>query len=210
VGVAQTLASSLGPGWHDVLETLQNANYLLSMARKPNARRTTSGQPPQHHHWLGPIFAGWGPTRGSADLDTETIQAAVTTLFERSRELNDEAFTIFITALCKLSSEMIGMNPVVDLTKSPTTPTGLLSPGADSGRRRTSGINISQSIKSGERSFGLSKLRAVAVLNLPRLIASDPSVGWTEVTQHLLKVARHVSAPSAIRLQASETLSELL
>ncbi|WOO78809.1 Protein MON2 [Vanrija pseudolonga] len=213
VGVAQTLASSLGPGWHDVLETLQNANYLLSMARKPNARRTTSGQPPP----TPPPGSGRSSQDGNTvrpealqDLDTETIQAAVTALFERSRELDDEAFTIFITALCKLSSEMIGMNPVVDLTKSPTTPAGLLSPGADSGRRRTSGINISQSIKSGERSFGLSKLRAVAVLNLPRLIASDPSVGWTEVTQHLLKVARHVSAPSAIRLQASETLSELL
>lgn len=202
ITVAQLLASSLGPGWHDVLETLQNANYLLSM-RKPTKRPTSAAvtTPPGGSGRSSADIPGPKPD-ALKDLDGENIQNAVGVLFDRSVELDDEAFTVFITALCRLSAEMIGMDVGVDLTET----LGV----AQDNRRRTSGITVSTSIKSGERSFGLSKLRLVAVLNLGRLVAQDPMAGWTAVTQHLLAVSRHVTAPSAIRLQASDTLDEIL
>jgi hypothetical protein len=206
ISVAQTLGGSIGPAWHDVLETLQNANYLLTSApRGPQPRRPTPSTPQSPSGRSSGEFAGPRPEM-LQDLDNDHIQAAVNTLFEQSRDLDDEAFSTFITALCRLSAEMIGMDSVVDLSTPP--PSGL-SPAIE-GRRRTSGLNVSGNIKSGERSFGLAKLRAVAVLNLQRLVNRDPSVGWSAVMHHLLSVARHISAPSTIRIQASDTLSELL
>lgn len=212
IAVARLLAGIIGPAWHDVLETLQNANYLLaSSSRVPQTKRNVSGLPPvPSSPSLGRDSGEFTAPRPELlqDLDTDSIKSAMNSFFDSSAELDDKAFTVFITALCRLSAEMIGMETVVDLTHSPTT---ALSPTLDkSAGRRTSGINVSHSIKTGERSFGLSKLRTVSVLNLERLVGQDPSVGWTVVTQHLLEVARHVSAASVIRLQASETLSELL
>ncbi|KAL7422319.1 Endocytosis and vacuole integrity protein [Cryptotrichosporon argae] len=220
ITVAQTLASSLGPAWHDVLETVQNANYLLLSVRRQPARRPTVASPQIVQGSSGRTSGEYPAAKPDVlqDLDSDAIQNAIGALFERSKEMDPEAFTTFVTALCRLSAEMIGLdvnNPlVVDITEgnTPTSPNFSLpfSPPIFGGQRRTSGIHISQSIKSGERSFGLSKLRMVAVLNLSRMITAPPELGWGVVTQHLLAVARHVTAAQAIRLQAAETLAEVL
>ncbi|ORY29654.1 guanine nucleotide exchange factor in Golgi transport N-terminal-domain-containing protein [Naematelia encephala] len=216
--VARLLAGSLGQAWHDVLEVLQNANFLLATKRKELPRRSTMQSP---RHVSSPSkdrqHGETEETRPDAlsDLDTDSIQAAINSLFDGTRDLSDEAFNIFISALTRLSSEMIGLDTVgsavVDISEpaTPPTPSKLFSP-SDSTRRRTSGLNISHSIKSGERSYSLTKLRVVSILNLSRLVTRDPQVGWTAITTHLLAVARHISAPSTIRIQASDALGELL
>ncbi|WVF67919.1 hypothetical protein IAT40_002681 [Kwoniella sp. CBS 6097] len=224
VNAARVLGPSLGTAWHDVLEILQNANFMLAMRKPVMARRPTQpgGSPniPMPPGTPRPA----GETSESKpemlqDLDGESIQLLINALFDSSRDLPDEAFTTFITALCQLSSEMIGTNApnvFIDLSDHnnhmsvPSTPTMALSPSQDGQRRRTSGINISHSIKSGERSFSLTKLRVVTTLNLNRLITGNPELGWTVVTQHLLSVARHLTAPSTIRIQASDALGEVL
>ncbi|WVW80931.1 hypothetical protein I302_102922 [Kwoniella bestiolae CBS 10118] len=221
VNTARVLGPSLGKAWHDVLEILQNANFLLA-ARKPSMGRrpTVPGGSPGNLMSPGtPRPAGEIPENKHdilQDLDPESIQLLMNALFDSSRDLPDGAFTTFVTALCQLSSEMIGMgasNPMLsDLSdySAPPTPNMALSPSQDPQRRRTSGINISHSIKSGERSFSLTKLRVVSTINLNRIITQEPEVGWTVVTQHLLAVARHLTAPATIRIQASDTLGELL
>jgi len=218
---ARILATSLGDAWHDVLETLQNASFMLG-AKKPAlaSRRSIVASSPQ---------IGFSPTKGrnssdlgSAenrpdvfdDLDTESIQSAINILFDGLRDLDDKAFTTFVEALCQLSAEMIGMGGIMTTGEgtnngsNPPSPSVILSPGDST--RRASGINISNSIKSGERSFSLNKLRFVAVTNLPRLVNSETNTGWEVITKHLLAIARHPTAPSVIRMQASDTLQELL
>ncbi|WVQ95482.1 hypothetical protein IAU59_002579 [Kwoniella sp. CBS 9459] len=224
VNTARVLGPSLGKAWHDVLEILQNANFMLAMKKPMMGRRPTQpgGSPNM------PMSPGTPRPAGDSaelkpemlqDLDGESIQLLINALFDSSRDLPDEAFTTFVTALCQLSAEMIGTNApnlFVDLNENshhvsvPSTPTMALSPSQDGQRRRTSGINISHSIKSGERSFSLTKLRIVTTLNLNRLITGDPELGWAVVTQHLLSVARHLTAPSTIRIQASDALGEVL
>lgn len=219
ITVARTLAASLGPAWHDILEALQNANFILSTSkqRPPSSRRPivaspSIGHPPSPS--LGRVSEDGRDTRPRAfeDIDVDAIHTAINALFDSSRDLEDEAFTTFVGALCQLSSEMIGPTAasIPDTPQTPTTP-GLLSPQMpELTRRRTSGINVAQTIKSDERSFSLTKLRIVAYLNLQRLVSRDPEVGWIVITQHLLSVARHPTAATNIRLQASESLSELL
>jgi hypothetical protein len=218
VTTARVLAGSLGEAWHDVLEVLQNANFLLGAKKANMPRRPTVQSPP-----LGSTPAKSRPSIDSSDgrpetfndLDVDSIQSAINVLFDGTKELDDKAFATFVAALCQLSSEMIGLNAFIqsigDHTgpPSPMSPTMMFSPG-DNSRRRTSGLNISHSIKSGERSFSLTKLRVVATINLPRIANCHPEIGWDVITQHLLSVARHVTAPATIRMQASDTLGELL
>ncbi|OXM81823.1 hypothetical protein C364_00796 [Cryptococcus neoformans Bt63] len=219
VNTARVLGSTLGNAWHDVLEILQNANFMLATRQSSHARKLTSGEPPRRTVQQTPT-AELPETKPGIlqDLDPESIQVLINSLFDSSKDLPDEAFTTFITALCHLSSEMIGMEsvsppPAAEIASEvsiPSTGAALLSPSHDSNRRRTSGLNLSQSIKSGERSFSLTKLKVVSSLNLNRIVTNEPEVGWTAITQHLLAVARHLTAPFTIRIQASDTLGELL
>lgn len=215
---ARILASTLGDSWHDVLEVLQNANFMLG-AKKPNMPRRPTLASPQ----LGSTATmGRQSIEGSEqsrpevfdELDVESIQSAINLLFDGTRDLSDSAFTTFILALCRLSSEMIGVSDrptnSTDVPSNTLMSPGPRSPTVEAVRRRSSGINISNSIKSGERSYSLGKIRIVAMLNLGRIVNSDPSIGWTTVTHHLLAVARHHTAPSTIRIQASDTLADLL
>lgn len=250
------LARSLDErSWQEVLETLQNANYMLGAAGSAAARKASLGRrgtqqmlSPQIGNSpvkrkvsesaasvAGDSHAGseGGETRPEVfdDLDVESIQSLIAVLFDGTRDLEDSALAAFVGALCRLSEEMIGTDSgwtqsqsghgrpsvsvdhgdnIVDLTDPPMSPApSLLSPSGDV-KRRASGLNISNNLKSGDRSFSLQKLRLVATLNLARLVNSAPEIGWKPITTHLLAVARHVSAPSTLRLQASDALSELL
>ncbi|KAK4688854.1 hypothetical protein P7C73_g1265, partial [Tremellales sp. Uapishka_1] len=214
IATATILQDSLDEAWHDVLEALQNANYMLA-GKKVNMTRRPTASSSQILNTPGRLRSPNEPVEAKPeifqDLDADTILAAINTLFDNSKKLEDDAFTTFLTAVCRLSSEMIGIDNQIE-PEHPLSPSssGILSPSADTHRRRTSGINISHNMKSGERSFGLSKLKVVASINLSRLVSRDPETGWTIITQHLLAVARHLTAPTTIRIQASETLSELL
>lgn len=61
-----------------------------------------------------------------------------------------------------------------------------------------------------EKSFGISKLGVVSLLNVHRLIYRDSSVGWDIVTSHLLHVQHYTVAPAATRLQAADVLDQIL
>ena len=219
VTATRLLAPDLGGAWYDVLEILQNANFMLAVRRPNLTRRSTAAQSQIGSSPIKGESTPHLPPQGESrprvfeGLDVESIQATINGLFDSSKELDDSAFTIFVSALCRLSSEMIGMDAnntiVVDLSEAPSTPSLTFSP-SDGTRRRTSGINISHSIKSGERSFSLTKLRAVTMLNLSRIVSCDPAVGWSIISQHLLAVSRHLTAPATIRMQASDALGELL
>lgn len=193
IGTARQMANSLGAAWHDVLEVMQNANFMLARRAKRSAVPPGSSPRP---------LASLPEEPRSHLIDSEDVHLAINAFFDSSSELDDGAFAAFLSALCQLSLEMVGEQHLTP----PMTPKSPMSPSVDM-RRRASGLAISTSMKSGERSFSLGKLRVVGLLNLQRIIA-EPS--WTTITQHLLSLARHATAPSTIRLQASDTLGELL
>jgi len=273
ITTTRILAGSLDErAWHEILETLQNANYMLGAAGTAAAKKPGMGRRGTHALMSpqvggspgkrrvseagtsvasgaggdgGPIGVDGGDQRPAVfdDLDAESIQSMMAVLFDGTRDLEDAAFGGFVAALCRLSDEMIGgadglygshgvfgtpslqhlgLNArssksidhgqnVIDLTDPPTSPSpsALLSPTGDA-KRRVSGLNLSNSIRSGDRLFSLQKLRLVASLNLFRLVNRSPVIGWAPITAHLLAVARHATAPTTLRLQASETISELL
>ncbi|KAI0824392.1 hypothetical protein BC628DRAFT_1379334 [Trametes gibbosa] len=232
VASALFLAGSLGESWFDILEALQNADYVLTMkgARSSANKRNTvgpglppsrsvstsgaspqiassaSGQPPQAPQSRHPLLA---------DLDPESLQHAIQRLFDASKNLDDDAFCDFVKALCKLSAEMIGMQSEgADLvtgneSSEELASSATLSPPVDSAhRRRVSGIHLPRTLRTGD--FGVSKLGGVAMLNIHRLIYRMPNIAWDPITVHLLSVVRHSHAPPTIRTQAARVLDDIL
>ncbi|KAL7278295.1 hypothetical protein ACG7TL_008271 [Trametes sanguinea] len=236
VASALFLAGSLGESWFDILEALQNADYVLTMkgARQPASKRNTIGPgagslPPSRSvsaSGPGQQLATPGAGQSSAtpqakhpllaDLDPDSLQHAIQRLFDASKNLEDYAFRDFVNALCKLSAAMIGMQSESGETLTAenestdelaTSPT--LSPPVESAhRRRVSGIHLPRTLRTGD--FGISKLGGVAMLNIHRLIYRSPDVAWDPITGHLLSVVRHPHAPPTIRTQAARVLDDIL
>ncbi|KAI5999270.1 hypothetical protein EDD15DRAFT_2508632 [Pisolithus albus] len=219
ISSALFLAGSLGESWYSILEAVQNADYVLTLkgSQLPSSRRnstvpgaagTTSrsakvpSQSPRH-----PLLV---------DTDPESIQLAIQRLFEASKNLEDSAFQDFVRALCRLSSEMVGMQSDTNdgVTGESEGPEELLNPGGLSPRvglahrRRVSGIHLPRTLRSGD--FGIERLGVVAMLNIHRLIYRPPEIAWDPMSTHLLSIISLVSAPPAIRVQAARVLDECL
>ncbi|KAF5319150.1 hypothetical protein D9619_008506 [Psilocybe cf. subviscida] len=238
LGCSLFLAGSLGESWYPVLEALQNADGVLSMMAKTggghgiNKKAMFGGG----SGISGPSGSSNAPTARSVsmtgtssnssavssgprhplltDLDVPTMQLSIQRLFDSSKNLEDSAYKDFINALCKLSSEMVGMQsaeivPVNDVDDDGVT---MLAPNRSQetfvNRRRVSGIQIPRNMRAGD--FGISKLGGVSMLNIHRLIYRSPDIAWNTTTSHLLLIIRLGFAPQAIRIQAAKVLDEIL
>ncbi|EFP90450.2 uncharacterized protein PGTG_16037 [Puccinia graminis f. sp. tritici CRL 75-36-700-3] len=189
LSVAQYLSGVLGSSWYTVFETLQNADYVIAAKLK---KRTTlpSSQTPNH---------------SSNTSDESVIQANIQKLFDCSRNLDSSAFSSFVTALCRLSSETVGLPPEHGGTATITPKTSTFD-----SRRKASGIPTLRNYRQNERSFAVAKLGSVALLNIRRLVLSESEIAWTPITSHLLAVQRYPEAPSNIRLQAADVFDRII
>ncbi|KAF9484605.1 hypothetical protein BDN70DRAFT_825412 [Pholiota conissans] len=241
LGCSLFLAGSLGESWYAVLEALQNADGVLTMMAKTGASGATKKglfNAANTHMTGGPGPSAGMPAMRSVslsgsqassaggstikhplllDLDVETMQLAVQRLFDSSKNLEDSAFKDFVDALCKLSSEMVGMqtSEVVPVNVSESGEEGFAflnvsnrSQESVIHRRRVSGIQIPKNLRAGD--FGISKLGGVATLNIHRLIYRSPEIAWNTTTSHLLMIIRLGFAPQAIRIQAARVLDDIL
>jgi hypothetical protein len=90
------------------------------------------------------------------DLDADALQATMQRLFDSSKNLEDQAFKDFIDALCRLSSEMIGMQsdsaPLPTIASESSEDFGSsasLAPRSEPAhRRRVSGIHLPRTLVS--------------------------------------------------------------
>ncbi|KAJ2924060.1 hypothetical protein H1R20_g13035, partial [Candolleomyces eurysporus] len=233
VGCALFLAGSLGESWYGVLETLQNADYVLTFKTTGGAHYgaskrglfgsgapPTAGVVPSRTPSLNASQSGSSTTSSGGarhplltDLEPETLLNAIQRLFDSSKSLEDNAFKAFAEALCKLSAEMVGMQSDTGLAayssaESLEDPTSLRVDTRN--RRRMSGIHIpkNQTQRSGD--FGISKLGGVALSNIHRLIYRSPDIAWNSITKHLLLIIRLPYAPQSIRVQAAKVLDDVL
>lgn len=162
-----------------------------------------------------------------ADLDVEAIQASINHVFEVCVAcLNDSAFTDFVEALCRLSGEMVGIHPapaslIIDRAGEIGSSGGSVHGGSTTdlaapenpgpARRRASGMHTLKSNRQhGDRSFAIAKIAQISALNLDRLVANDPLQGWSTIVNHLLVVLGNATSSTTNRLQAAETLNEIL
>ena len=173
VSSAHFLAGSLGESWYGIMEALQNADYVLTMkgSQSSSGRRasTFTGGPNTPSRPVSGTTGGTSEATKSAhpaparhpllaDIDPDNVQLAIQRLFEASKNLEDSAFQDFVNALCKLSSEMIGMQSDATATLvevesadelAASISSATLSPRNDLlHRRRVSGIHLPRTLVS--------------------------------------------------------------
>ncbi|THH00569.1 hypothetical protein EW026_g1995 [Hermanssonia centrifuga] len=166
------LAGSLGESWFNILEALQNADYVLTTkGAKAQGKRNTIGPGTGVTAINRSVSAGNVPVGGQpgnsspqqqsarhpllTDLDVDSLQHSIQRLFDASKNMDDRAFHDFIASLCKLSAVMVGMQSedsdsatefkLVD--ELPTSPS-LSLPVDPAHRRRVSGIHLARTLVS--------------------------------------------------------------
>lgn len=207
--IAYYLSGSLGRHWRDVLETLCDAEFVLrkggsrrrskvksSLADEPTppSPGATSYQPrasmasisalstvPPGFYSAAAMDSTTGRPMALTNIDTETLLAEIARVFENTLALGDDAFFLFVKALCELDSDSVGV---------------------------AQGSNTAPST-AVNRSFPLSSLATVAKLNVHRLTVLDKAMGWDLLVHHLLLVCSSSLRPS-LRLQAAEALDTFL
>ncbi|GAA6033445.1 hypothetical protein JCM8097_001397 [Rhodosporidiobolus ruineniae] len=155
-----------------------------------------------------------------SEAEEQAVQQSIASLFDVSKALDDGAFRLFLGALCRLSGEMIGLQMSEEGAvvgheggAGGVGGSGSTTPLETPNRRRSSGLSALGQTKAGgfgEKSFGIAKIGAVAVLNIQRLIRRPPDVGWDLATSHLLYVLHAVLAPTPVPLQAADVLDQVL
>jgi hypothetical protein len=155
---ASFLGGSLASSWFNILETLQNADYVLTgkgarsntlrrVPSLPSAMTPTKSTTTQTTQDASVAFSPKESPALLTDVEPEHVLAAIQSLFESTRDMDSDAFNHFALALCKLSAEMIGMQVSADIEDTsheesngvPISPTV-----AHSHRRRVSGIQLSR------------------------------------------------------------------
>ncbi|CCL98022.1 uncharacterized protein FIBRA_00015 [Fibroporia radiculosa] len=240
VNSALFLAGSLDESWFNILEALQNADYVLTLrgTKNPASKRTNTGSGQTSHpssrtaSSSGSQAAGQSAKAGGAhgsigqvqqhlrhpllsDLDPDSMQHAIQRLFDASKNLDDGAFRHFVSSLCSLSSAMIGMQSEGSqslLMDSESVDELVTSPSLSPPElaHRRRVSGIHLPRTLRSGDFGISKLGGVATLNMHRLIYRSPDIAWDPITGHLLSVIRSNVAPAAVRVQAARILDDIL
>lgn len=187
VASASYLSGSLGSKWFDILEMFQNADYVMTLrgTRGSTAARKASMAPPGtpgHRPGSRSVSGAAGPGTPSLtsdaaqfmprhpllmDLDIDTIQSAINRLLDATKSLDDDAFKDFITSLCRLSKEMIGMQAVRSPSLRPSdslddvVSPGLLSAGMSPSMSNLSPFPGMGNVKAGRRVSGMGMPKAV-------------------------------------------------
>ena len=191
VGIA--LGPTLETSWTIILETLQQADYIiLNSSRKtgrsgpgPSLQRTDTQKLNDNS-----LMANVGP-------ELAVVEASATRMFESTRDFPDEAFVLVATSLCKLME----MEPdeKTPITRSPSfhkrTP-------SSSSARIASHIN--------ENVFAIVKLGELAQINMSRIIGPNPSTnGWAIIINQLTAIASGRDLSNSVRLKAAEILNDV-
>jgi hypothetical protein len=175
ISSALFLAGSLGPSWFNVLEALQNADYVLTSKATRGAPNST---PIKRRPSAIPVtptraLSGESPVRPPVfnDMEPDQVLATIHKVFEASKNLEDEAFKEFVTALCKLSAEMIGMQAGPDPSASPVA--GYDSENEDAGGAAAIALVLQS---KSEQQLHRRRASGIQFTRTPvRIFATDPN-----------------------------------
>ncbi|PHH65956.1 hypothetical protein CDD81_904 [Ophiocordyceps australis] len=211
LGIA--LGPTLGSAWTIILETLQQADFVLFTTGKAPGRTPSlgRGQEPSSDSETGSLMSNFGN-------EVRSVETAALRLVESSIDFPNAAFVQVVEAMCGLLDR-----PCPDKSEASGT-TALLSPVSETAptdkSRRPSGAQhrrvlsfSSQSAASStqEFMFALAKLGELASVNTERLLASDAQAsGWTKITGELTSTLGSSSMAPLVRVKAAETLSRLM
>lgn len=205
LGIA--LGPTLSISWRIILETLQQADFVLfstgkSAGKTPTVAKASDQQADQEANAL---LANFG-------TEIRAVETAASRLFESTIDFPNQAFVDVVTSVCDLldkpsqDASEPGSRPQSPLVAS----TSLKTPSVS--HRRV--LSVSTSAVSGpnqEDQFALAKLGDLASINLERLLTYPPDVsGWTPLVTELVNTLSSPLNTAPVRLRAAETLVRLV
>ena len=218
--LAEERGDSLCSAWHDILETVQNANFVLGkQAGLKRVARNHSDSAPSSPRFSTssnrPNANTSQPSQVLFEAEPSSVQGSIYRLMAMTSRLSDGSFQHVLSAICRLSGETIGLGQTQQVSEE----AGSVMPGSPAPRssalggtllRRSSGLAVSQTIRQGERSFALMMLDVAVSANLERIITQPTQTAWNIIVTHVIDIAQHQATPAVIRMQAAEALGNLL
>ncbi|KAI5855925.1 hypothetical protein BZA05DRAFT_429031 [Tricharina praecox] len=206
LGIA--LGPTLDTSWTIVLETLQQADYVLfASSRRSGRQLSLSGSAVRTEG------AKSGDSTLMSNIGTElaAVEVASVKMFEGTREFPDEAFVSMLSALCKLlaiDDDKPNGRRSTDSSRSPTR-----GPSGSSSHRRIpslSGVSTASQV-IGDNAFTLAKMGELAQINMLRLIGPNPdSSGWSLLVNHLVRVSGSREMGNSVRFKAADVLNDIV
>ncbi|KAG0338258.1 hypothetical protein BG004_007294 [Podila humilis] len=220
LNVAQYLGGTLFDSWYLILETMQQAEHLLTaklhrgsaaqsgqLAKKhAGSQQQKSMSPTQHsmtrsNNTTQPSnaidYSSLASGSSHQEADVLALLASFKQLFDLSTHLDLSSFQSFTRSLCKLGA--VGSGLPIAAGK------GLASSSAPflKGLRHVN--------KNDDKSFAIEKLRYVCLLNVDRTAVEENGVTvWNIAVGYLIETANHPAPSVRIRMQACDAVSDIV
>ncbi|KAI1100359.1 hypothetical protein F4804DRAFT_336306 [Jackrogersella minutella] len=208
LGIA--LGPTLTSSWSIVLETLQQADFVLFTTGKASGRTPIAGKgpDPKAENEASLLLANFS-------TEIRAVETAASRLFESTVDFPNGAFVEVVDAICTLLDQQPepGSEPSSRPQSSPSLTPPMQSLRTPSGqhRRLISVSSIAPTGPSQEDQFALAKIGELATINIERLLTYPPDVsGWTRITTELISALGSVSMPAQIRTRAADILVRLI
>jgi hypothetical protein len=201
IALGPTLASS----WSIILETLQQADFVMFSSGKAAGRTpmAAKGPDPQAEQEASTLLANF-------NTEIRAVETAASRLFESTVDFPNPAFVEIVGAVCNLLEHTEAPSEASSRPQSPPSTAGLKTPSIPH-KRVMSVSSPSLAGPNQENQFALTKLGDLASINIERLLAYPPDVsGWTALIQELITALSSVSNTAPVRARAAETLVRIL
>ncbi|KAI0168874.1 hypothetical protein GGR52DRAFT_552711 [Hypoxylon sp. FL1284] len=204
LGIA--LGPTLSASWSIILETLQQADFVLFATGKYPGRTPLAGKgpDPKAENEAASLLTNF-------NTETRAVETAASRLFESTVDFPNDAFVEVVDAVCSLldqqteSASEPSSRPQSSTPSTPPIPG--LRPPAGQHRRLLSVSSVAPAGPSQEDQFALAKIGELAAINIERLLTYPPDVsGWTRIITELIVTLNSVGMPIQIRSRAADIL----
>ncbi|KAJ3034915.1 hypothetical protein HDV00_004525, partial [Rhizophlyctis rosea] len=180
--IAQTLTPVMEDrAWFGILETLQVSESLMSAGKLGRRDQSSIAL-------LTDAATPQGEKKGqTVDNQFATLMLLIKKLFEDTAKMEDKNFMEFLRALCRLARE-----------SSSAPAAAAASSGKDS-------MKVAE-----EKSFAITKLHCVSLVNVQRLISSHDFAAWNLVIDELISISHSPQCTVSIRAQVCSAFNEII
>ncbi|CAK7210914.1 Endocytosis and vacuole integrity protein [Sporothrix eucalyptigena] len=216
LGIA--LGPTLESSWQIILETLQQADFVLFTSGKAAGRTlaVVRSADPQAEAEANMLLSNFGS-------EIKAVETAASRLFESTADFPNAAFVEFVVAICSLLEKRPDSPALKDVDEEDNTQSPEATPRKASGASASAGGSLKTPVVKHKRvmsittapasshtqedQFVLAKLGDIASINLERLLYSAPEVsGWIPLTSELTSTLSSALTTATVRMRAAETL----
>lgn len=204
LGIA--LGPTLSASWQIVLETLQQADFVLFATAKAAGRTpiAAKGPDPNADKEASALLANFG-------TEIKSVETAASRLFESTIDFPNDAFLEVVNAVCGLLEKR--PQPELDSAERDGRPETIAE--EEESQPQSPTIRKSKALVSSgplqTDHFALAKLGDLASINLERLLIHPPNVsGWDPLVAELILALGTTTASAPVRTRAAEVLVRLV